>query len=112
VDQRLGDYFFQSGGVNEVLFQGFENSRFFNVHLELGDLDAKYSNIYHFQVVSDKNRHRRRAGKMQLFQPALPTPGKPAAHLKLIHLHQRIVHEPLPHQLIQSVFVFHYMDNS
>jgi len=53
---QLTDYIFQSGGINALLFNGFEVSEYFQVGLELGESE-NISNTYSFIIGSDRERH-------------------------------------------------------
>lgn len=58
-EQQLSSYVFQSGGINSFLYNGYEESSFLKVYLELlKDNSSRYRNIYEFVITSDGETFR------------------------------------------------------
>src|SRR3972149_8977518 len=51
VEQQLLDYIFNLGGINNFLFNGFENSEFIKIFLEFSP-NPNASNVYNFNIKS------------------------------------------------------------
>lgn len=53
-EQQLYTHIFQGGGINNFLFNSFEESEYLRVYLELGKgKSSRYLNIYDFTILSD-----------------------------------------------------------
>jgi predicted ATPase len=58
-DQQLSAHVFQSGGINNFLFNGYEVSDHLSVYLELTEeADSRYRNVYEFTITSDGESFR------------------------------------------------------
>lgn len=58
-DQQLSNYVFQSGGINSLLYNGYEESRYLKVNLDLlQDNSSPFHNIYEFTISSDGETFR------------------------------------------------------
>jgi predicted ATPase len=78
---QLTDHIFQSGGINALLFNGFEKSGYFRSGLELG-YDDNVSNTFSFQIASDGERHFFQSEKVGFWNKAqYPKPTENEIHI-------------------------------